>query len=400
MKRAVILVRTAAKKKVFKEYTPLLIIGGGVSGLAAALEAAKQNIFVTLIESERELFSVQRKCTTRYLHPHEYDWPLSHYREPAFPYSRKDESFTPLQMHWRAGIAADVVEKMANQITSSTPPKLNLRIGEDHIPVSLDTLRSKFDPRDEFEFILICAGGQEDTQLGKFTGFKYWDQDPLEKLSSLGSSKKVNNVLISGGGDGGLQDFLRIINDRKDGKPFSAGILLDRFLPTLKLSPEFVEWIGNKQNDCRAFRPSPEVMWREFSKLLDSIEKNSKCWKPLRNEVLASVNLEVINKERIVQLVFKGRHFSNSFALNAFLVLLVARVMKQQKCLRPNCCLDQIVSVSKRHRCSGSAVKCCGKLHEVSYKPTRSGAKRSERFDLIVLRYGSKPTVSPALRKE
>lgn len=400
MKRAVMLVRSAAKKRIFQERSTLLIIGGGVSGLAAGLEAAKHNMVVTLLESEKELLSAQSRCDTRFLHPYEYNWPLAHYRENAFPALEKDKRICPDQMHWKAGVASEIVRKMRDQIRRRAPSNLDLRLGVKHIPVSLRTLRDDFDRDEEFEFILICAGAKERAKLDDFKGFEYWESDPLEDLDVLKKKRKgAQNVLISGGGDGGLQDLLRVTTSHPKNRPFSAGKLLNQLLPILRRSPEFVEWLDGKQKDCLSFRPDPEEMCKEFDGLLDVMERDVVTWEALSRAVEKKIDPAVWDGRRRVRLAFTRAHFSKSFALNAFLVKAVCRVMKEFQWLDEKCEVEKILSVQKSHRCRGKAKVCCGKPHRVFFKTLGVRVRQPEEFDVIVLRHGSDQAIADAAKR-
>ena len=255
MRRAVKLVRAAVHEKVFQKRSTLLVVGGGISGLAAGLEAAKHGMIVTLIESDRKLLSVQRKCATRYMHPYEYDWPLAHYRKNSFPFLQKDKRMCPEQMSWQAGMASSIATKMEKRILSRSPSNLNFALGFQHIPVSLKTLREDFDPIGEFDFIFICAGAKERTRMKEFASFRYWESDPLEKLSMGRYRHSVRKVLLSGGGDGGLQDFLRIVHYSTESRPFSAGLLLKKLLPASKSQSGVRRMGSQKAGELPAFSP-------------------------------------------------------------------------------------------------------------------------------------------------
>ncbi len=391
MKRAVTLVRAAFhEEKEFKERSTLLVIGGGISGASAALEAAKKGLIVTLIESDRNLFSVQRKCATRWMHPYEYDWPLNHYRHGNFPYLTKDKKSCPKLMHWQAGVASRVATNMGGRIFARAPSNLNIQLSFTRIPVSLKTLREDFDPHGEFDFILICTGAREKFNLGesRFASFRYWENDPLEKLHHSVRTRNIRRILLSGGGDGVLQDFLRIAHRTAQGHFFSAGELLrKKLLPPLKRSPEFLAWVREKQGNCNSFRPDPEKMWQELHELLDAIEINADCWGAVCRAVSENVDATLNTGKRDIQVAFPGKCFSGAFTLNAFLVLLTVRAMKRGEWLRPNCSLKEITSASS-HRCAERSKSCCGAPHQVAFEAKEGYSILKEKFDLIILRHG------------
>ncbi len=64
----------------------LLVIGAGAAGATAAIEAASRGITTHLIDSAPLPFLRQAACSTRWIHPHEYDWPLDHWPTSGYPY--------------------------------------------------------------------------------------------------------------------------------------------------------------------------------------------------------------------------------------------------------------------------------------------------------------------------
>lgn len=391
MKRAVMLVRTCRKKQIFQPGTTLLIIGGGVSGIAAGLEAEKHGVIVTLFEAEEQLFSVQRNCSTRFMHPHEYDWPRSHYQESSYPFLARDQKICPVQMKWESGLASDVVDRMAKEVMSQKTRSFGIDLGVKRMPVSLDTLRSNFDPEDEYDFILICAGGIEKNRINEFTSFRYWENDNLEDQSLEIKTDRVRKILISGGADGGLQDFLRIIHKNQKSEPFAAGKMFDRLADKLNSFPDFRDWYEKRRKDCSSSRPRPEMMWRDLNHLLSLLEKDAARWRFLRDTVIENVKTAIVRGGMTVQLVYRGVEFSESFALNAFLVLLVDRVFQKNNFLRPNCKPERVASFSAGHICSGSPSECASAPHNVFFDGPSSNLSPPETFDLVVIRHGSTP---------
>lgn len=391
---AVRLVRAAFRQKVFKKENTLLIIGGGVSGVAAGLEASQRGMIVTLFESKRTLLSVQRRCKTRYLHPYEYYWPLAHYQERKFPFTSIDKKHCPGPMRWCAGVVSDVAKKLADQILKEKPPSLNFRLGIKHIPVSQKTLMKDFDPEGDYQFILVCAGARERTSIpnSPFASFPYWENDPLERLCSryvTGHSRK-KRILLSGGGDGGLQDLLRIVTKPTRKEPFSAGQILKKFLPTLRRSKEFTDWLKSKQSDRNCYRPSDvKTMLKDFEALLNSMKADPDYWHSLSRVLLESINPAIVKRHVKIRLVFKGKHFPKSFALNVFLVCLLERILENHQLLFPGREIHSVKTASKAHQCKRDPKDCFDWPHLVSWKTSGACSPKKETFDVVVLRHGS-----------
>jgi hypothetical protein len=391
---AVRLVRAGFRQKVFERENTLLIIGGGVSGVAAGLEASQRGMIVTLFESKRTLLSIQRRCKTRYLHPYEYYWPLAHYQEKQFPFTSFDKKHCPRPMRWCAGVVSNVAKKLANQILKEKPPNLNFRLGIKHIPVSQKTLLEDFDPEGDYQFILVCAGARERTSIPNFSfaSFSYWENDPLERLCSryLASHAQSRRILLSGGGDGGLQDLLRIITKPTSKQPFSAGQILKKFLPTLRRSKEFNDWLRSRQSDVNCYRPSSvKIMLKDFDTLLNAMQSKPAYWHSLSRVLLQSIHPAIIRRKVTVRLAFKEKHFSRSFALNAFLVCLLERILESYQLLLPRREIHSVKTASKSHQCKKDPKDCLKWPHLVSWKKNTPGSPKAEAFDVVVLRHGS-----------
>src|SRR5208337_4478478 len=64
---------------------PLLVVGAGAAGAAAAIWAADHRVPTTLIDRGPSAFTLQAACTTRRIDPSQYDWPVDHWVTPDFP---------------------------------------------------------------------------------------------------------------------------------------------------------------------------------------------------------------------------------------------------------------------------------------------------------------------------
>jgi hypothetical protein len=401
---AVRLVTAAFRQKVFKKENTLLIIGGGVSGAAAGLEASQRGMIVTLFESKRTLLSVQQRCKTRYLHPYEYYWPLAHYQKRTFPFTDIDKKYSPRPMRWSAGVASDIAKKLADQILKEKSPNLSFRLGVKHIPVSQKTLLEDFDSDGDYQFILVCAGARERTGFPNlaFASFPYWENDPLEKLCSryADGSRRKEQILLSGGGDGGLQDLLRIVTKPTRRKPFAAGQILEKLLPTLRRNREFNRWLKSKQFDGNCYRPfDVKPMLKDFEDLLNSMEADFDYWRSLSRMLLSWIHPAILKGDVRIRLAFKEKHFSRSFALNVFLVRLLERIIKNQQLLLPGHEIHLVNTATKTHQCKGDPKDCFTSPHFVSWKISGARSPKKEAYDVVVLRHGSDQQFTNAQRK-
>ena len=106
--RAMTLIHALFKAGKIGKGRKICIIGGGVSGMAAAVAAAETGTRVVLLEQEDTLAPVINRESLRYLHPRFYDWPQAgcEDRETDFPLSA---------LNWKAGSAGKVLTQLNEQ---------------------------------------------------------------------------------------------------------------------------------------------------------------------------------------------------------------------------------------------------------------------------------------------
>lgn len=84
MIRATWVVERSVEARIISPSKKLLVIGAGAAGATAAIEAARRRVDVTLIDRD-EPFSRQAGCTTRWVDPTQYDWPVDHWADGLAP---------------------------------------------------------------------------------------------------------------------------------------------------------------------------------------------------------------------------------------------------------------------------------------------------------------------------
>jgi hypothetical protein len=88
--RGAFLIRRLIEAKVLDDCTPLLIVGAGVAGVAAAIEASRNSVDTVLIERKPAPFTTLEAARTRVVDPVLYDWPIEHWRNVKFPWGSHD----------------------------------------------------------------------------------------------------------------------------------------------------------------------------------------------------------------------------------------------------------------------------------------------------------------------
>ena len=213
---------------------PVLVVGGGACGMTAAAALAWRGMRVEVAEKEGHLFNLQRNCTSRWLDPTQHDWPLDTWQVQRFP-QRRGHRRSPFT--WGPDIARRIAQKwggqlsrhlrhgLANRLTVRRNIEAGLRLNY------LDQqrlLRVQFNNPQTGHAVgwrnygaVVWAFGHGDEQCNlpnspQFCGLPFWHTDELEEdHCGLPGPAQEGTVLISGSGDGALQDFLRIVTRRR-----------------------------------------------------------------------------------------------------------------------------------------------------------------------------------------
>jgi hypothetical protein len=221
-------------KEIINKDKPLLVVGGGAGGVTAAMFAAGSSIDTTLVERKRACFSVQKR-SSRLIHPNQYDWPVDHYIKEHVLFDthlifRADKA-VKLAIGWETELGMfattnDYCQFMFNteitqiQVISDTLSNdLSLQVTFNNVTFNNDEVLN-------FSAVIWATGaGSEDCQLTSKTrktrktrkpipvyqGIKFWDNDQFVSERCGLTIEDTPQIVISGSGDGALQDFLRCV---------------------------------------------------------------------------------------------------------------------------------------------------------------------------------------------
>jgi hypothetical protein len=212
----------------------VLVVGAGYAGVSAALWLMNRSVPTTLIDVNPRPFHVQRMCRTRYLSLTQYDWPAwyrSHHDYPsglapdyiAYPWLQATLGADCLLTD---GIrrACDHADDWENQFMRRLPhPNLDWRPetrirpssvqgSQGGVSLVLENVSRGTAQTEWFDYVLYATGfGTDSTAIQSSTGGAvqtpgFWSRDRL--AAPHGPPPRI---LISGGGDGSLQDFIRSI---------------------------------------------------------------------------------------------------------------------------------------------------------------------------------------------
>jgi hypothetical protein len=405
---------------------PLLVIGGGVAGLMAAMTAVEEGVETWVIEKER-LLSTQASCSSRYVCPTQYDWPANYWRKGFYPHDGE-----PMPFSWERGLAADVVKDLVqdevNKFLNANRGSLTILNSEflDYRVVSvaghwwvvpnLSVSSEANDLPDAFAMVLACAGfGKENTIAAPFkkcppltgdsvtdatatpqrpyTGFRFWEMDDYEEdVPLLGiRSGNMPKVIISGSGDGALQDFLRIVirSGSLGEECISAGALYgaiekslsggtrrkfeqelltveQKFRASVEIGFSIRDMKTRKQHSCAINADAHAEHLRVIKELIE----DARAW----GQITQTLNkvLKNLHTELMIRMVYPCSHLTPFYGLNRFLVLLIGKYVEEKypevQIFYPHTMVTNVVSTTEvsgeDHRC-GRAEDCHDKDHQV-----------------------------------
>ncbi len=395
MIRGRMLVDRAFEQMLISKTLPLMVVGAGAGGVSAALRSAQLGVPTFLIEKERQAFSVQAACATRWIDPTQYDWPLDHWQVGQYPHPPKNPR---VPLSWRGGRAVDLAAgwygELLNivalaRLVQHTPVMLRFWRGcqlrstpvldssGQILHVTLERVRTgKQYPIDVGMVILATGFGREQHYLltngstqphpiwgcaHPTWGFGFWQNDRLSE-PDLGISKGTPSVLISGSGDGALQDFLRVTTTGSSAAEiYSKCRIPDDFERRLQTAQE---WAHRTYSwGCRA-RHDHAVLKRLHS-AYEQVVRNALQLANVQRALRALVRPVV----PAVRLVYECDHFSAAYGLNRFLALLIGNYLESKSAAGPGSILisghrlKDLRSDEKGHNCDYDPVECHGKRH-------------------------------------
>jgi hypothetical protein len=406
---------------------PLLVVGGGAGGVTAAMHAAELGAQVVLCEKEHHYFARQAD-STRTLDPTEYDWPHPHWKQRRYPWH---EPAMPL--HYEARPANELAVAWERSFAhwrrkSAASVRLQCRPGTElaakHLQAETAHMLATgpaFPAGQKFAAVLSFAGMlREKCRVPEkpaaadppaYEGFPYWWRDPYgEAQLGLPTRKRVR-VLISGGGDGALQDFIRVLTG------LTARECAQRLgveAPPESLLMASAEDLGRRAHAWRGRAgPIHGTLHRWHAAFEAAALQQWQRWTPAQRKHLAAT---VLRPQVRVTLVHRCEHFDHSFALNRYLVLLLARLHARSHNMR----LDRVlrsgqevsaVAPADGHTC-GNPGACHGLPHVVhtlagachlpgnntstaAKTAAKAGTKASPtplgEFECVIVRHGVEP---------
>ncbi len=381
---------------------PLLVVGAGVAGISAAIRALKEShCRVTIVDRKPRPFSLQANCSTRILHPTQYDWPLDHWNGGQFPWHPRASASLRHPVARADDLAdmwSDTLQSAVTDYKGRVTQRFSQRVSnivqeDDLINVDFFDRAGTKVGQDTFGAVAWCTGSPAERvslARSRYRGFRFWEDDPLGD-PDFSAAVQDTGALISGSGDGALQDFLRVVTRTSIPKELYDG---------LRISDEFRH--GFFSANDQAYRCLPwcntdkrihavfESLHSTYTELVDSL------WR--KRGAFLGPRLETYLRDPLprVQLAYQHGHFTCYYGLNRFLVLLVAKFLHERydkTVLFPGWRLTGIEPLAGDHECR-NPMMCHGQKHRAAFERYQCCSTTNLRPDdihqCVVIRHGVK----------
>ena len=415
----------------------LVVVGAGAAGVNVAILAARRGARVLLLESGKTSFRLQRSCNTRWIDPVQYDWPAGHAEAGQWPISGPDAA---VPLGFEAGASAKIATdwtsalnlqrlatplnlntifgaklvKVPRRAAGSTGPSLEVRYqiaGADHLaPCDVVVLARGI--AGERTYLTFTAASGTAT---RFQGPLFWSDDGFEATDFGMSSPLTRPILVSGSGDGALQDYIRLTTGQK-----SAVSLLNMFRGTDSPNPvpgdirrrlyeaeqdaqRSLSWNNAKREDHAVL----QKLHQTYVTAIDEWQSQKLRWR----NVVKALNVTVGTRDaRNIRLYHQCTHFSACYSLNHLLALVVDRFISEttgQHTITGNVSVVSVepplVGGAHTHTCGPDCWRTTP--HEVKAQTNvtcLSGPGTSSTvqvFDGVVVRHGLKQHTKADLRR-
>lgn len=183
----------------------IVVVGGGLAGLVASSAAYVLGAQVKLYEQKADVLPLQRGNITRYVHPNIYSWPQpgASYPVTHLPY-----------FNWYDSDAGEVAQKIFeqwNEIKSKIDIDNPRRVSRVFMDSSSSKVRLEVEgilDKEPYDVGILAVGFGLEKKLSETGTPSYWRNDDLGQIT-LGK-KPVYRFMVSGAGDGGLLDVIRL----------------------------------------------------------------------------------------------------------------------------------------------------------------------------------------------
>jgi hypothetical protein len=405
---------------------PLLVCGAGPAGINAAILASRRGVKVVVLEREKQPFQTLDGSFRR-VDPTEYDWPHTHFKEGHFPARAHTVPSHDIGLRQASGYASLLVtawkhiwrRSLQSSQNSQDLGRVDFLPGVDASGITcrdpgaghyVDVTGYWTPQRNKLELkpfgaVLSCVGHGEEriSQVSPpanstdYVGTSFWkDNDGIWPDTSLPAG--ISNVVVSGGGDGAMQDIQRVLTSHS-GKQLYARLEQTPLAPDAELRWRLLSaeegarrecsWASSRKGEAEAFRRWNEV----YASLIETqFDQVNPYWVASTADQL----FRGAGRETQPRLwwVYDKPCPGHVYALNRYLVLFLIRLAKEANGeespikVLSNSRISSIVG-EPGHAC-GKPLDCLGKKHEVLV--TGEHPDTLENIHLIILRHGIDPS--------
>ncbi|MGD0103435.1 MAG: hypothetical protein ABSC06_05290 [Rhodopila sp.] len=418
---------------------PLAVVGAGAGGASAAIQAAKRGVTCYLIERDAATFPTQSLAATRTLDPTQYDWALDHCHHavlpwgghPGLPLAFRTGTADQLSLIWQRQL------RRAARILRSPTSSPFLRVLTSQTVTSVARASAATGGP---KWVVIGLGGGQVLTVGClldakgfgnencriehpartliYEGQPFWGPDSFMTLTS------ADRVLISGSGDGAMQDYLRIVTKLNRAIEIEKGLGLPSDILHAVQSAEDRAcrgWSWASSDDKVRFEHE-HPYWKELDAFHDALIPKALGVSSVRNALDALVPDDPVP----VTVVHREGYLTCYYGLNRFLAKLVARFVEDERgghvAFHRQWEIDNITARS-RHACiqlvggtwhaSGAYVghtliqhDCFGEWHDVDFKaavpphgPPAGPKPAHAGYNVIIVRHGLERAPRPPLQR-
>lgn len=412
---------------------PLLVLGAGAAGMNAALSAATNGISVDIVERNKNPFSTFDNSSFRRVDPVEYDWPHTHFRNGVYPISSSKKQLVQttgtasgLARAWRQewdvwnaienGIAPNGKITLIQKNAISFSKNIIDQGISGHVHVSGPWDNSTAVSGRRYGAVISCLGFGKERTFDKhaplwndYRGPSFWKDD--DGIPKKGFNLPFKNVVISGGGDGGMQDFQRLLTGefgkelldsltsslQTHNAPELGGLLYHELLLAEDKGRRAFAWhslTGSFETTMNEWHDSYKRSVENYCSALKSYQLQNIATDILRPEVLSG-NLSAY-------WIYRDKTPGFGYGLNRFLTLIIGYLIENRFVreisnnafpidinIMPNYKIATI-SPSRPHRC-GKSNTCRKTPHHVGLVNLDGDDKSIPNADLIIIRHGSIP---------
>jgi hypothetical protein len=261
-------------------------------------------------------------------------------------------------------------------------------------------LTGKLNDEPEFAAVLLAYGAGREactiTSSPEFVSYRFWDTDPFELQRSGLSASRERTVLISGTGDGALQDLLRLLTRLRSVRKVwealdlhKAPIDLNALNSADRRATRAGVWQAYGPGASRAFvqpyvRKLHEVCEKEVDRILTE---------ELRPRIMGLIQ----GRPAKTFLVASDKCFTCTYVFNRFLALLLLKAIKTHsdpdmvksvEMLAPHQ-LEKIDDMEVMPLPDPTEARhCLGRHWQVTLRDQQTGTDRTENPYVILVRHG------------